>query len=299
MKIIVHVPATSANLGAGFDTLGVALSIYNKFVLTTIDEGLEITGCPVEFQNKDNLVYKSMEFIFAKAGIVPTCGFKIDFETDIPDASGLGSSATCIVAGLALANSYLKNIFTSKEILNFACEIEGHGDNVTPAVLGSLTVIMKENEKIFYKKIEISKSLKFAVLISEQKKESTEKLRKVLNNVVPLDDAVYNMSHALMTLIGFYEGDVKLIKNAMNDKLHEQHRGKLIENFDDIKKFAMENGAISVNISGAGPSLLLIYNNDFKMEVFKSFLKTLKNNWNAITCDVVKNGYWVEVEEAK
>ncbi len=295
----VNVPATSANLGAGFDTLGIALSLYNKFTLTTIEQGLEIVGCPTEFQNENNLVYKAMEFIFHKAGIMPKCGFKIEFDSNIPDASGLGSSATCIVAGLVLGNGYLKNIFTSKEILNFACEIEGHGDNVTPAVLGSLTVTMNENGKNFYRKMKVSKSIKFAVLLSDQKKESTEKLREVLKKDITLDDAVYNMSHAIMAMIGFYEGDAPLIKKAMNDRLHEQYRGKLIDNFEDIKNNALLNKAIALNISGAGPSLLLTYDNNFQMDSFQSYIKTLQNNWKVIPCEVVENGYWVDMEVTK
>ncbi len=293
----VRVPQTSANLGAGFDTLGIALSVYNYFTVTLIEKGLMFTGCKEEFQNENNLLYTSMKYLFDKKGFKENTGYKFDFETNIKDCSGLGSSATCICGGLLLGAKILEknNIVVSKnELVDFAIEIEGHGDNVVPALLGSLTIVMNENEKQIYRKVDVSKEFNFATITSDLEKESTNKLREALKQEVSLTNAVYNISHALMTVFALQNGDKELLKLSIKDKLHEDFRKKFIENFDVIKEKALELGAISLNISGSGPSLIVIFDDSFKKDDFKEFLKTQNNNWIFTDCNVDIGGATIE-----
>ncbi|MFV0518916.1 MAG: homoserine kinase [Lachnospirales bacterium] len=292
-KYKVRVPETSANLGAGFDVLGLALNIYNRFTINLIDEGVIITGCDKEFQNEHNLVYTSMKNLLDKKGYRKKTGFKIEIETNIKECSGLGSSATCIVGGLLLGAKLLERekIFVSKEeLIDLAIEIEGHGDNVVPAFLGALTVIMKDKNKFIYKKVEVSKKFSFATITSNIKKESTNHLRELLKKEISLQDTVYNISHSAMTLLALQSGDIDLLKKSMKDKIHEKYRKTFIENFDIIREKAQELNCLSLNISGSGPSLILIYDENFKEEEFKEFLKTQKNNWIFTKCEIDEKG---------
>ncbi len=296
-SIRARVPMTSANLGAGFDTLGLALTGYNYFTATIVKEGLTFTGCKEEFKNTNNLVYKSMYILFQKKEFEPSFGFKFDFETNIKDSSGLGSSATCIVGGLLIGAKVLElhNIqVTRDELIEMSIEIEGHGDNVVPAFLGSLTMVMGENGKNIYRKVIISKEFKFAVLISDLEKQSTNHLREALKKEVALSDATFNISHALMSLYALQNGDKDLLKMSMKDKLHEQYRRVFIENFDEIQQKAIDLNCISLNISGSGPSLILIYDNEFLKNDFINYLNTQKNNWKFIDCDIDFGGAVIE-----
>lgn len=287
-KIKVRVPMTSANLGAGFDTLGIALSCYNYFSAEILENGLLFEGCKDEFKNERNLLYTSILFLFNKKGFKANFGFKFIFETIIKDSSGLGSSATCIIGGLLIGSKILENNginVTRDELLKMAIEIEGHGDNVVPAFLGSLTVVMHDDDFI-YKKVDVSKEYKFAVLTSDLEKKSTNHLREVLKQEISLGDAVFNISHVTMTLLALQSGDKELLRASMKDKLHEQYRKRFIENFDQIQKKAIDLNAISLNISGSGPSLLVIYDEKFNKNEFIKFLNIQNNNWNFYECNV-------------
>lgn len=299
MIIKARVPQTSANLGAGFDTLGLALSVYNYFTAEILenDTGIYFTGCKDEFQNEDNLLYKSIKYLFDKKGFNKQIGFKFHFDSYIKDGSGLGSSATCIVGGLLIGAKVLEdyNIFVSKEkLVKYAIDIEGHGDNVVPAILGGLTAVMDSNKKHFVRKVNVSPNLKFATITSTLEKESTNKLREALKQEVSLSDATFNISHSVMAMLSLEHGDKELLREAMKDKLHEQYRKVFIEDFDTIYNKAIELSALSLNISGSGPSLLVIYDDDFLINDFLQFLKTLPNNWCFTKCDVDMEGAIIE-----
>ena len=151
----IKVPATSANMGPGLDTLGVAFKLYNRFIVEEIETGLEIFGCDEEFANSDNLVYTTMLKTFKKLKKDPK-GVRLTFKTEIPVSGGLGSSATCILAGITAANRLCGDVLTKQEVLNFACVIEGHPDNITPALVGGMTVSIMNEGDDYYNKIPIS-----------------------------------------------------------------------------------------------------------------------------------------------
>jgi len=286
----IKVPATTANMGPGLDTLGVAFKLYNTFIVEEIETGLEIFGCDEKFANSDNLVYSSMLKTFKKIGKAPK-GVRITFKTDIPVSGGLGSSATCILAGITAANRLCEGILTKQEVLNFACEIEGHSDNVTPALFGGMTVSIMNEGTDHYNKIPISGGIKFCALIPKLQL-STEDSRSVLPEMIPLKDAVYNVGRVSMLIVALVNGDYKGVKLACKDKLHQPYRMGLIENYSEITSFVKECEALGVFLSGAGPTIMVMLKKDDKetQEKLRKFLKGLSGNWETLNLEIDEEG---------
>ncbi len=286
----VKVPATSANMGPGLDTLGVAFKLYNRFIVEEIETGLEILGCNEKFANSNNLVYSSMLKTFKKLGKAPK-GVRLTFKTDIPVSGGLGSSATCILAGITAANRLCGDVLTKQEILNFACVIEGHSDNVTPAFVGGMTVSIIDNGDIHYNKIPISGGIKFCVLIPKLQL-STEDSRAVLPERVPLKDAVFNVGRVSMLIVALVNGDYKGVKLACRDKLHQPYRMGLIKNYLEITSFVKKGEALGVFLSGAGPTIMVMLKkgDNNTEEKLKKFLKGLSGNWETLNLEIDENG---------
>lgn len=278
--IKVQVPATSANLGPGFDTLGLALNLYNTFTFQEIPEGLEITGCEAKFANENNLVYTSMLKTFNRIGYSIN-GMKVDIKTDIPVSRGLGSSATCILGGVIGANKIAGSPLTKDEILELATEIEGHPDNIAPALFGGLVVSVMEREKIFYNQINVSKGIKFVALIPDFTL-STRDARHVLPSSVSYGDAIYNIGKVSLLLSALSNGRHDLVKIGIKDKLHQPYRGKLIPRFKEILNKCDEMGSLGVFLSGAGPTIMaLIDDQDTSFtEEIQEYLKSIDYNWD-------------------
>jgi len=286
----IKVPATSANMGPGLDTLGVAFKLYNRFIVEEIENGLEIFGCDEKFANSDNLVYSSMLKTFEKIEQAPK-GVRLTFKTDIPVSGGLGSSATCILAGITAANRLCGDVLTKQEVLNFACEIEGHSDNVTPALVGGMTVSIMDEDASHYNKIPISGGVKFCALIPKLQL-STEASRAVLPKTVLLEDAVYNLGRVSMLIVALVNGDYKGVKFACNDKLHQPYRMDLIENYSEITSFVKDSEALGVFLSGAGPTIMVMLKKDDNNteEKLKKFLKGLSGNWETLYLEIDEFG---------
>jgi len=284
------VPATSANMGPGLDTLGVAFKLYNRFIVEEIENGLEILGCDEKFANSDNLVYISMLKTFEKLGKVPK-GVRLTFKTDLPVSGGLGSSATCILAGIVAANRMCKDVLTKQEVLDFACEIEGHSDNVTPALVGGMTVSIINEGVVHYNKIPISGGIKFCALIPKLQL-STEDSRAVLPKTIFLKDAVYNVGRVSMLIVSIVNGDYKGVKLACMDKLHQPYRMSLIKNYSEITKFVKESEALGVFLSGAGPTIMVMLKKEDNNteEKLKKFLKGLLGNWETLNLEIDDGG---------
>lgn len=277
--IEVRVPATSANIGPGFDCLGVAVNMYNKFFVEEIEEGLIFEGCADKFKNEDNLIYVAMKKCFDKIGYKPT-GLRIKIESDIPVSRGLGSSAACVVGGIVSANELAGRVLNKKELLDLAVEVEGHPDNVNPAFCGGMTVSISDNKEIIYSKVKVSEGIKFCALIPDFTL-STEKARAVLPKIIDYKDGIFNVGRTALMISALNNGDFHLIKYACKDKLHQDYRAKLIENFYSIKKQCEKLNSLGVFLSGAGPTIMVMLkeeNKDFSKNI-KSFLDTLKSNW--------------------
>ena len=288
----VTVPASTANIGPGFDTLGLALNLYNEFIFEEIDKGLIIEGCPNIFDNKNNLVYKSFVITAKKLG-EKVKGLKISMNTQIPVSRGLGSSSACIVGGVFGAN-YLYNGGLSKdELFEIAVMIEGHPDNIAPCVYGGLTASIVEENKPYTMHYNINEKLKFCALIPDFE-TSTKEARKLLPEKINFFDAVFNISRVSFLLKALEIGDLNMIGISLNDKLHQMHRATLIHECDDVSEICSVNGSSAIFISGSGPTLMNITDNDKLPELIKDSISKLKHQWEIKLLKTDRNGAKVE-----
>lgn len=269
MKVSVKVPATTANLGPGFDSLGLALPIFN---IITVEEtimpgtGIEINIIDETHEqdiisiptDENNIVYKAIELLYNSIGQTPS-ELKITIKTQIPIARGLGSSAAVIVGGLLAANELLGRPADEAALLSIATEIEGHPDNITPAVVGGFVISSQEEDgSVIYSKINWPKDWNITVCIPDYEL-STSIARSVLPEEVPMKDAIFNLKHTAMLIQAVNTHDEKLMKAALDDRLHQQYREKLIPGLKEIKQaLKHEENVMGVVISGAGPSILVI-----------------------------------------
>lgn len=256
-KVSVSVPASTANLGAGFDCLALALGLRNTVELYETRQGLEIDvegeGAERVATDTTNLTYRAAQAVFAKAGRRPA-GLRLHAVNGIPVGSGLGSSSAAIVGGLAAANALVDARLSREELLRLATEIEGHPDNVAAAIFGGLTLVSAAGEELLVKSLPVP-PLK-VVLALPDLRLSTAQARAALPQLVPLKDAVFNIGHAVFTVQALTSGDFDLLRWAMNDRLHQPYRKRLIPGFDAVAVEARKAGAVAVALSGAGPSLV-------------------------------------------
>jgi len=290
--IKVTVPASAANIGPGFDTLGIALNIYNIYEFEEIENGLIIEGCQEEYCNEDNLVYKSFKVVLDKIGC-SIKGLKIRMITEIPVSRGLGSSSACIVGGVFGANKLLNGNLSKDELFKIAVEIEGHPDNIAPAVYGGLTASIVDDGVPYYSGYEISEKVMFCALIPNFE-TSTSEARKLLPRNVSFKDAIFNVSRVAVLLKSLEKGDFNLIKRSLKDKLHQEYRKCLIHEYDEVEKICMQNNSVVMFVSGSGPTLMnIIENSDFTKAINDSIMD-LKNKWEIRFLEVDKNGVIVE-----
>jgi homoserine kinase len=287
--IEIIVPATTANVGPGFDCLGIALNLYNKFYFEEIDKGLIIEGCENKYKNENNLVYSSMKYFFdkVKPAKVPS-GVKIIIEDNIPICRGLGSSATCIVAGVMAADALSESNLSKDKLLKIACEIEGHPDNVAPAIFGNMMVCISDGDNLHYDVVRVPEELKFCAFIPEFKL-STEQARNVLPTEVSHVDAVFNVGRVSMLISALLNKNFELLKIACQDKLHQEYRGTLIKGYDNIIDHANDIGALGVFISGSGSTImsLILEDENFKNNM-NSYLSKSDSKWDIkdLNCDL-------------
>ena len=256
--IKIRVPATTANLGPGFDTLGMGLQLYNQLEVKETESNLEIEiegqGTDKLPTNDENLIYQAMEKLFNKVNYKPN-GLYIKATNNIPLARGLGSSAAAIVGGLLAANKLSGNKLSKDELINLATEIEGHPDNVAPAIVGGVVVSNYQEKQVFYEKITAPK-LKVVVCIPDYEL-STVKSREVLPDKVKFNDAVFNVSHMGMLLTGLLKQDYEIIREGLKDRLHQPYREKLLPGFAKIRE-ELSSEALGLVLSGSGPTVIAL-----------------------------------------
>ncbi len=288
--INIRVPATSANLGPGFDSLGIALNLYNKFSFEETSEGLEIIGALNSEEDKDNLVYTSMLKTFEYISYKPK-GIKISIEANIPVSKGLGSSSTCILGGIMGANKIAGCPLSIDSIFNLATEIEGHPDNIAPALFGGFVSSLMEDESIYYNKIDIAKGLKFVAIIPNFR-VSTKRAREVLPQSIPYKAAVENVSRVSLLISALSNGRFDLLKPGLKDNLHQPYRSKLIKGFDEVINKIYELKASGAYLSGAGPTIMAIISesdSSFKKEM-ESYLESIDYNWQVKVLEIDLDG---------
>ncbi len=255
--IKLKIPATSANLGAGFDALGLALSYYNYVEMEESDrvdiQSLDEMAVPVD---ETNLVYVSARDLFQVCG-KQLKGMKIRQTNNIPMARGLGSSSACIIAGLVGANHILGSPLTKDDLVDLAAQIEGHPDNTAPALLGGIVTAVFDGRKVHWVKQEVYTKLKFTVMIPDFELK-TEKARACLPKQVSHKDAVYNLSRAALFSASLLTGKLENLRTAVHDRLHQPYRMELIPRVREVFDIAYTHGAYGVYISGAGPAVMAI-----------------------------------------
>ncbi len=255
----IEVAGTSANIGSGFDSLGLALSIHNRILAEEFD-GIEITAAPGAATNEKNLIYSTVKKLFDECG-KPFNGLRIIEQPSIPSTRGLGSSSACIVSALLLANEMMGRPLTDSELLDHATAIEGHPDNVAPALLGGFVTGVFEDGKLYYHRKPISEHLCFVAFVPPFKL-ATVKARQVLPETLPFKDAVYNIGRSALATAAFCEGRYDLLEVATRDKVQQQYRLPLIRGGDKIFELCPTWGAKTVYISGAGPTIMAVVTAD-------------------------------------
>lgn len=257
----VKIPATSANLGSGFDALGLSLTLYNYLEVEEYDRLEIICTDAVQIpKNEQNLVYKTVKYLYDVCGR-RFSGLRITQTNNIPLARGLGSSSACIVGGLLAANHLMGCPLFDDELLGFAATLEGHPDNAAPALLGGLVTAVIEDGKVYHVKQAIKDDLMFAAFIPDFELK-TSKARGVIPQEVSHRDAVFNLSRAALMSVSLYSGDYQNLRAACRDRLHQQYRLPLIPGAQEIFEMSYSFGAYAAFISGAGPTVMAIVNTD-------------------------------------
>lgn len=280
MKFKVSVPATSANVGPGFDVMGIAFDLYNRFTFDTDTDRLLVTGGPEEFRNAGNLVVGTLRQVLERHGR-PMPAVHLHSETEIPLRGGLGSSSSCIVAGIMAANAIGELGLGRDEMLRTAALIEGHPDNVAPAILGGFVSAIIEDEFVFWNQHRISEHLSFYALIPDHQ-VATEEARAILPQSYTRADCIYNMSRVPLLVEGLATANRQLIHAGCKDRIHQQYRLGLIPDGQRIfDRVAADPDAITVYVSGAGPALMAVVDHDDHSfpSTIRPFLDTLTCRW--------------------
>ena len=278
-KVVVDVPATTANLGPGFDCLGAALDLNNRFAMRRIEgggerfeliiegtEGSHLRGGP------ENLVYRAAQRVWKAAGLEPVA-LEARVRLAVPPARGLGSSATAIVAGLMGANALVGEPLSKEKLLELAIDIEGHPDTGVPSLVGGLCMTAKAaSQRWRVVRCEWTPSVKAVVAIPSIRL-STSEARRAMPKAIPVGDAVVNLGALTLLLQGLRTGNGDLISDGMHDRLHEPYRWRLIKGGDQVKQAAMDAGAWGCAISGAGPSVLALCEEDKGPAVSRAMVK--------------------------
>ncbi|MBO8142412.1 MAG: homoserine kinase [Firmicutes bacterium] len=259
-RVRVRVPATTANLGPGFDALGMALALFNRFEVERLPEGcyVEAHGQSADLipQGEDNLVVRAARAVWERAGLEPA-GWRVRLWTEIPLGCGLGSSASAIVGGVVAANVLAGEPLGTDELLAIAAGLEGHADNVTAAMLGGFTVAThRPGEAVRWERVEV-RGVRAVVAVPDVVLP-TERSRRVLPKAVSLADAVFNVGRASLLVAAMAVGDRAGIAAGLDDRLHQPYRASLVPGFGSVVAAAKGAGALGAVLSGAGPSVLAL-----------------------------------------
>ena len=262
-RVIVTTPATTANLGPGFDTLGLALKLHNTVEMAETDGGLVIEcsgeGADSIPTDETNIIYKTAQTVFRQVGYSPS-GLHMKLHNEIPLARGLGSSAAAIVGGAVAANNLAGAWLGEQELLRICNEIEGHPDNIVPALVGGFVITtITASGLVEYIRTTPSPAIRTVAVVPTFELKTAD-ARRVLPGEFSFQDVVYNVSHAAFFVGAFITRNLSSLRFAMEDRLHQPYREALIPGMRKVFDAAMSHGAQSVAISGSGPTLIAFVN---------------------------------------
>lgn len=299
--IHIQIPATSANMGPGFDSIGIAVQLYNHIWVEEQASGLTIEvkrkqEIPVP-TDETNLIYQTMQYFYDQKGLkIP--GVHIIQEDYIPMVRGLGSSAACIVGGLFAANELAGRPCGRDELAQMAAQLEGHPDNSNPAIFGSMVVGALNEKEMKHVRLELPEDLIFAIMVPDFP-VSTEKARGVLPDTYSRADVVFNASRAALLIASMMTGKYENFNMAMEDRVHQPYRSSLIPGMDEIFAHAKEFGAAASYLSGAGSTLMAMVTKDQAEEFerkMSEYLRTLEHNWELTLLQPDMEGVKIETE---
>jgi homoserine kinase len=258
-RLRLRIPATTANLGPGFDALGLALSLYNRFSVETTPGREVVVSVRGEGEGRlptdgSNLFCRSMKAVYDRLG-EPMPGLRIGAEIAIPLARGLGSSATAAMAGLVAANRLCGSRLSEADLVGMATEIEGHPDNAVPCLLGGFTAAAHADGRVTYVRSVPGGPIRAVAAVPAFELE-TARARAALPGSVDLRDAVYNVTHTALLTLAVAKGEFEVLRAAMRDRLHQPYRAPLIPGMARVFEAALGAGALGAAISGAGPTLI-------------------------------------------
>lgn len=290
----VRVPATIANMGPGFDSFGMAVTLYNRFAFEVAEPGkldalsfsqagtADISALSGETAS-DNIVLQAMSHLYDKAGQTRP-SMHVNVQADIPVTRGLGSSSTAIVAGLVAANRMLGDQFDTQELLTIAIEMEGHPDNVAPALLGGV-VLYDTRPYILPWPAEWR-----VITLSPAYPVRTDEARRILPTQFSMGDAIFNLRKASVLTYALLQSDPDAFRNSLHDQLHQPYRRHLIAEYDTIENLVMDAGAYGMIISGSGSTMAVFYPSVLHASLLEKVQALLsKNSWpielNTLTVD--------------
>jgi homoserine kinase len=261
-SVVVEVPATTANLGPGFDTLGMALTIHDRLVATVVDKpGVHVdvngVGAGEVATDETNLIARSMAHAFASKKI-PMPGLHLVATNVIPHGRGLGSSGAAIVSGVMAAKGLLEGIadFSASELLALATDMEGHPDNIAPSLFGGLTIAWMTDSGPKHKKLSVHRGVSLLVAVPEDASMSTQLARSLQPETVPHKDAIFNLSRSALLIAALIQSP-ELLFEATEDRLHQNYRASAMKDTDALLQKLRSKGYAAV-VSGAGPSVLVL-----------------------------------------
>lgn len=297
--IRIDIPATSANLGSGFDSLGIALTMKNRVWMEESDT-LEIS-CTDDVKvptDSSNLIFWAASHLYEICG-KKLPGLKIIQENNIPMARGLGSSSACIVAGIMGANRFMGNPMSHTDLIHLAAKIEGHPDNTSPALSGGLVASAMEGERVYSVSVPVSEKIRFAVLIPPFELK-TEKARAALPKEYSREDAVYNLSRSGLMTASLFSGELHNLRVAVQDRIHQPYRSGLIENYDNVFRMSYELGSLGTYVSGAGPTIIAMVDTESAATFGRNCINHLEEKgitgWRVEILSADQNGAQIVIE---
>ncbi|MGI6201065.1 MAG: homoserine kinase [Christensenellales bacterium] len=295
MRLKIRVPATSANLGAGFDCLGMALGLYNTVEASVIPRGLVVEAPETDLKMmgppENNLVYRAMLAVFDRIGYHPP-GLKLVQENGVPIARGMGSSAACIVAGIRLADAMGGGRLTLQQQLELAAELDGHPDNVAPALLGGVTAAAATQAGVRYASIPVPEGLCAVVMIPDFAVRTSD-ARRLLPETIDRADGVFNLGRAALFAASLAAGKLENLGAAMEDRLHQPYRKALIPGYDALLEAARQAGAYGAALSGSGSTLLALTSDQCQGAVVQALERAAQgfpNAWRMLPLPIDREG---------